>query len=158
MLLCVGVDGGPLPTLWARIINGIGMILLVGIVLLFVAIFLSLMRRRDRLPERVAKLAPSPESLAQTYQKQVKKEQTNYGPCVGLVASAYLWAMLGALLLLIDGGSLLATGSELVALDAVRHSIALGLIALLICGIVPRVLPSFSGGKIASQKLVSATL
>jgi uncharacterized protein involved in response to NO len=76
---------------------------------------------------------------------------------VGLVAGAYLWAMLGALLLMIDGGSLLATGSALVAFDAVRHSFAIGFIALLICGIAPRMLPSFSGGKIVSPKLVSAT-
>ncbi len=65
---------------------------------------------------------------------------------------------LTALLLLIDGGSVLATGSELVAFDAVRHSFAIGFIALLICGITPRLLPSFSGGKIVSPKLVSATL
>lgn len=158
ILLCVGVGGGPLPTPWADIIDGLGMALLGGVVLLFVGIFLSLMRKRGRLPERVAKLAPSPETLAQSYQKQVKKEQTHYGPFVGLVASAYLWAMLGALLLLIDGGSVLATGSELVAVDAVRHSFAIGFIALLICGIAPRMLPSFSGGKIVSPKLVSATL
>jgi uncharacterized protein involved in response to NO len=158
LLLCVGVDGGPGPSLWASTLNGIGMILLGGVVLLFVGIFLSLIRRRGQLPERVAKLAPSPETLAQTYQQQVKKEQTHYGPFVGLVASAYLWAMLGALLLLIDGGSLLATGSELVAFDAVRHSFAIGFIALLICGIAPRMLPSFSDGKIVSPRLVSATL
>lgn len=156
VLLCVGVDGGPLP--WASLLNGLGMVLLGGVVLLFVGIFLSLMRRRGQLPERVTKLAPSPQTLAHTYQEQVRKEQTHYGPFVGLVASAYLWAMIGALLLLIDGCSVLATGSELVAFDAVRHSFALGFIALLICGIAPRMLPSFSGGKIASPKLVSATL
>jgi len=39
----------------------------------------------------------------------VEKEQTHYGPFVSLVASAYLWGMLGALLLLIDGCSLLTT-------------------------------------------------
>jgi uncharacterized protein involved in response to NO len=106
----------------------------------------------------VAELAPSPETLARSYQQQVKEEQTHYGPFVGLVASAYIWAALGALLLLIDGGSLLAKGSELVAFDAVRHSFAIGFIALLICGVAPRMLPGFSGGKIASPKLVSATL
>jgi uncharacterized protein involved in response to NO len=158
ILLCAGVDGGPLPSPWASLFNGIGMILLGGVVLLFVCIFLSLMRRRGRLPERVAKLAPSPQTLAQAYQEQVTKEQTHYGPFVGVVASAYLWAMLGALLLLIDGGSVLATGGELVAFDAVRHTFAIGFIALLICGIAPRMLPSFSGGKIASPALVSATL
>jgi uncharacterized protein involved in response to NO len=158
LLLCVGVDGGLLPSPWASLLNGIGMILIGGVLLLFVGIFLSLMRRRGQLPERVARLAPSPETLAQTYQQQVKREQTNYGPFVGLVASAYLWAMSGALLLLVDGWSVLATGSEPVAFDAVRHAFAIGFIALLICGIAPRMLPSFSGGKIASPKLVSATL
>lgn len=158
LLLCVGVDGGPRPSPWMGLVEGLGMVLLGGVVLLFVGIFLSLMRRRGHVPERVAKLAPSPETMAQAYQKQMKQEQTHYGPFVGLVASAYLWAMFGALLLLIDGGSLLATGRELVAFDAVRHSFALGFIALLICGIAPRMLPSFSGGKIVSPKLVSATL
>ena len=157
-LLCVGVDGGPLPLSWTSLLNGIGMLLLGGVVLLFVGIFLSLIRRRGRLPERVGKLAPSPQTLAQTYQWQVKKEQAYYGPFVGVVASAYLWAMLGALLLLIDGGSMLVTGSLPVAFDAVRHSFALGFIALLICGIAPRMLPGFSGGKIVSPSLVSATL
>ena len=158
ILLCAGIDGGPLPLLRSSLLDGIGMLLLGGVVLLFVGIFLSLMRRRGRLPERVGKLAPSPENLAQNYQRQVKKEQTHYGPFVGIVASAYLWAMLGAVLLLIDGGGLLVTGSEPVTIDAVRHSFALGFIALLICGIAPRMLPGFSGGKMLSPRLVSATL
>ncbi|HEU0002069.1 MAG TPA: hypothetical protein VFQ36_14300 [Ktedonobacteraceae bacterium] len=158
ILLGVGVNGGPLPLPWSNLLNGIGMLLLGGVVLLFVGIFLSLIRRRGRLPERVGKLAPSPANLARNYQRQVKREQTHYGPFVGIVASAYLWAMLGAVLLLIDGGSLLFTGSLLVTFDAVRHSFALGFIALLICGIAPRMLPGFSGGKILSPGLVSATL
>jgi len=158
LLLCIGVEGGPRSSPWTGIVDGLGMVLLGGVVLLFVGIFLSLMRRRGHVPERVAKLAPSPDTLVQTYQRHVKKEQTHYGPFVGLVASAYLWAMIGALLLLIDGGSLLATGSGLVDFDAVRHSFAIGFIALLICGIAPRMLPGFSGRKIVSPSLVSATL
>lgn len=158
LLLCISVDGGPLPATWASIINGVGMLVTGGVVLLFVAIFLSLIRRRGRLPERVAKLAPSPETLAQNYQKQVRQEQTSYGPFVGLVASAYMWAMLGSLLLLIDGIGLLATGTAPLAFDAIRHSFAVGFIALLICGIAPRMLPNFSGRHIASPRLVSATL
>jgi uncharacterized protein involved in response to NO len=157
MLMSIGT-GDSLPPIWISIINGLGMVLTGGIVLLFVGIFLRLMRKRGRLPQRVARLAPKPEALAQTYKRRVRKEQTNYGPFVGLVASAYLWAMLGALFLIIDGGSELITGSEFAAFDAVRHCFALGFIALLICGIAPRMLPSFSGGKIVSPKLVSATL
>jgi uncharacterized protein involved in response to NO len=156
-LMCIGAAVSLQP-LWTSIINGLGMALTGAVVLLFVGFFLSLMRRRGHLPQRVAQLAPEPATLARTYQNQVKKEQTNYGPFVGLVASAYLWALLGALLLLIDGVYMLVTGSELVDFDAIRHSFALGFIALLICGIAPRMLPGFSGGKIVSPKLVSATL
>jgi uncharacterized protein involved in response to NO len=158
LLLCISIDGGPLPPTWARIVNGAGMLIIGCVVLLFVGIFLSLIRKRGRLPERVAKLAPSPEALARNYQKQVKQEQANYGPFVGLVASAYMWAMLGALLLLIDAIGLLATSATPLAFDAIRHSFAVGFIALLICGIAPRMLPSFSGRHIASPHLVSATL
>ncbi len=158
LLLCISVDGGPLPATWAGIINGLGMLIVGGTVLLFVGIFLSLIRKRGRLPERVAKLAPSPEALARNYQKQVKQEHVNYGPFVGLVASAYMWAMLGALLLLINGLVLLVTGTAPLAFDAIRHSFAVGFIALLICGIASRMLPSFSGRHIASPRLVSATL
>ncbi|HEV2661349.1 MAG TPA: hypothetical protein VGU68_12155, partial [Ktedonobacteraceae bacterium] len=154
-LLGVGtIDGLP----WANVINGLGMILLGGVVLLFVAIFLRLMRGRGRLPKHVARLAPKPVALAQTYQQQVKKEQADYGPFVGLVASAYLWALLGSLLLLVDGIARLVTGTPPFATDAIRHSFAIGFIALLICGIAPRMLPSFSGGHIVSPRLVSATL
>jgi uncharacterized protein involved in response to NO len=69
-----------------------------------------------------------------------------------------MWAMLGALLLLIDAIGLLATSATPLAFDAIRHSFAVGFIALLICGIAPRMLPSFSGRHIASPHLVSATL
>lgn len=157
LLLCLGsiVSGSSSGT---ALIGGLGMVLLAGVVLLFVGIFLRLVRRRGKIPERVAKLAPSPETLTHAYQRQISREHANYGPFVGLVASAYLWAMLGALLLLIDGLGVLITGREPLAFDAVRHSFALGFIALLICGIAPRMLPSFSGGTIVSPKLVGATL
>jgi uncharacterized protein involved in response to NO len=42
--------------------------------------------------------------------------------------------------------------------DAARHSLAVGFIALLICGVAPRMLPGFSGGRIRSARLVTATL
>jgi uncharacterized protein involved in response to NO len=155
--ICIGA-AHTLQSLWAGVVSALGMLLIGAVVLLFVGFFLSLMRKRGRLPQRVARLAPEPAALARTYQHQVKKEQTSYGPFVGLVASAYLWALLGALLLLADGGYMLATGHALLDFDAIRHSFALGFISLLICGIAPRMLPGFSGGKIVSPRLVSATL
>ncbi len=44
------------------------------------------------------------------------------------------------------------------AIDAIRHSLAVGFITLLICGVAPRMLPGFSEGSIASPAFVSATL
>lgn len=158
VLLCVGSVSTAQPLLNTNILSGLGMVLTGSVILLFVSLFFQLMYKRGRLPQRVAQLAPSPDTLTQAYQQQVKMERTNYGPFVALVASAYSWAILGSLLLLIDGASLLLTGTPLVALDAIRHSFAVGFIALLICGVAPRMLPSFSGGAIVSPKLVSATL
>jgi hypothetical protein len=40
----------------------------------------------------------------------------------------------------------------------VRHSLALGFVALLLCGVAPRLIPGFSGGQIVSPRLVQATL
>ncbi len=40
------------------------------------------------------------------------------------------------------------------AIDAIRHSLSVGFITLLICGIAPRMLPGFSGGNIASPALL----
>lgn len=152
-LLTIGNAMG-LPPYWA----GLGMALIGGVMLFFVGTFLRLMSKRGRLPERVAQLAPEPKERQGNYQRRVKKEQGQYGPFVGLVASAYLWALIGALFLLIDGIGTLTTGTALFAIDAIRHSFALGFIALLICGIAPRMLPSFSGHQIVSPRLVSATL
>ncbi len=66
--------------------------------------------------------------------------------------------LLGAALLVVDGLALAFASMPPVALDATRHALAVGFIALLICGIAPRMVPGFSGGHIASPLLVSATL
>jgi hypothetical protein len=133
--------------------------LLMGIVLLiFISVFMRMMRTRGSLPEKVVRLAPSPEAVKQNYQKRVSAERNTYGPFVALVASAYIWALLGSVLLIVDGLSVLFGQTPFFTIDAIRHSLAVGLITLLICGISPRMLPGFSGGKIASPVLVTATL
>ncbi|HVB22405.1 MAG TPA: hypothetical protein VNG51_10700 [Ktedonobacteraceae bacterium] len=154
LLICIGI----LTTPAANWLQGVGMTLLGVALLFFIAVFLRLMRKRGRLPQKVAKLAPQPEAVAQSYKAQVSHERNAYGPFVALVASAYMWAMLGGVLLVSDGLALLLQGSPLFALDAMRHSLAVGFIALLICGIAPRMIPGFSGGSIASPRLVTATL
>ena len=145
-------------TLFSRILTDVGM-LLIGLVLLtFTIVFMRMMSIRGRLPRKVAQLAPSPEAAAQTYKKKISGERSAYGPFVALVASAYLWAMLASALLIADGLTLFFAGAPFFAIDAIRHSLAIGFITLLICGIAPRMLPGFSGKKIASPTLVSATL
>lgn len=153
-LLCLGT----LPLAWAAWLEGAGMCLAGGTLLLFICAFLLLMRTRGRLPQRVGQLAPHPQTLAQSYRRQVSHESRTYGPFVTLVGSAYLWAALGGALLVVNGIGLLLHGSPIISMDAIRHCLALGFIALLICGIAPRMLPGFSGGKIVSAKLVHATL
>ncbi|MBE3561388.1 MAG: hypothetical protein IMW89_19530 [Ktedonobacteraceae bacterium] len=158
LLMCIGTGSSVLPQFWLNGIGGLGMILMGAVILLFIGIFLRLMRARGRVPQSISRLSPSPEAMAHSYQRQIKTEQTNYGPFVALVASSYLWAMLGGLLLLFDGAALLFTGTQPVAIDAIRHSFAIGFIALLICGVAPRMLPSFAGNNIVSPHLVTATL
>jgi hypothetical protein len=145
-------------TPFSRILTGIGMLLIGLVLIVFTTVFIRMMSIRGRLPRKVTQLAPSPEAATQTYKKKISTERNAYGPFVALVASAYLWAILASALLIVDGLTLLFAGAPFFALDAIRHSLAVGFITLLICGIAPRMLPGFSGKKIASPALVSATL
>ena len=158
VLVSVGMLASSQQTAWPGVLNGAGM-LLVGIVLLiFISVFMRMMRTRGSLPEKVARLAPSPKAAIRNYQKRVSVERNTYGPFVALVASAYIWALLGSILLIVDGLFMLFGQTPFFAIDAIRHSLTVGFITLLICGISPRMIPGFSGGKIASPALVSATL
>ena len=142
---------------WSGRVSGLGFALLGGVVLAFIGVFLRMMRTRGRLPDRVTQLASAPEAAARSYQRQIARERNTYGPFVALVTSSYLWAFLGSLLLVIYGVALLSGVTPPFTLDAIRHSFAIGFIALLICGIAPRMIPGFSGQQIASAGLVSAT-
>ena len=151
-LALIGIGGG---IVW---LQGLGTALLGAVLLIFVSLFMRLMRTRGKLPQRVSQLAPQPEAAAHHYRAQISGDRSNYGPFVALVASAYTWAILGGVLLVIDGIARLLGTSAPFSPDAARHSLALGFIALLICGIAPRMVPGFSGGRILSAKLVAATL
>ncbi len=154
-LACVGLI---LPAGSSARVYGLGSLLVGCALVLFVAVFLRLMRARGRLPRRVAQLAPSPETVARAYREKVRAEAASHGPFVPLVASAYIWALFGGVLFAVNGLALLTSGTAPIPADGARHSLALGFIALLICGIAPRMVPGFSGGHIASARLVSATL
>ncbi len=158
MLAAIGTWAGTQTGAWSARIFGAGLLLVGAAILVFIGVFLRMMRRRGRLPERVSRLAPQPEEAARTYKRQVAHERHFYGPFVGLVASAYLWAMLGSLLLVSDGIALALGGTAPFALDAIRHSFAIGFIALLICGISARMISGFSGQQIASPALVHVML
>lgn len=155
LLLCMG-------TLWpvafgARL-AGVGMFAIGAALLAFVGIFLRMMRLRGELPQTVRSLAPQPEAVARGYRRQVAAQRASFGPFVALVASAYMWALAGGALLVIDGAFGIVGASLPIPVDAARHSLAVGFIALLICGIAPRMVPGFSGGHIRSPALVAATL
>ncbi|HET7638696.1 MAG TPA: hypothetical protein VFK47_08150, partial [Ktedonobacteraceae bacterium] len=158
VLISIGTLAGSQPSAWPGALNGLGMLLMGGVLLIFISVFMRMLRTRGRLPEKVARLAPSPEAAVRNYQKHVSDERNAYGPFVALVASAYVWALLGGVLLVVDGLTMLFGQTPFFALDAIRHSLAVGFVTLLICGISPRMIPGFSGGKIASPGLVSATL
>lgn len=151
-LMLIGINSG---VGW---LAGLGAALVGAVLLVFVGLFIRLMRTRGKLPQRVSKLAPQPEAAAYNYRRQVSTDRNAYGPFVALVASAYTWAIVGGALLLLGGVWQLAGAAAPFSPDAARHSLALGFIALLICGIAPRMVPGFSGGRIRSAKLVTATL
>lgn len=157
-LACVGAGESGLPSAWPGALYGVRLLAMGVVVILFVGVFVRMMRTRGRLPERVRQLSPAPETSQRAYQAQVSREKGAYGPFVAIIATAYLWAAFGALLLVIDGLALVLGSPLPVSLDAARHSFAVGFIALLISGIAPRMLPGFSGGRIVAPGLVRATL
>ncbi|HEV2236179.1 MAG TPA: hypothetical protein VGR57_05905 [Ktedonobacterales bacterium] len=157
-LAALGALGGAVPGEWSGMAHGLGLAAIGAVLVFYVAVFTRLMRRRGWLPARVSRLAPAPEAAAARYRAQVGAERAAYGPYVALVASAYLWAMLGGALYVVDGAAEALGLAAPFNPDAARHSLAVGFIALLICGVAPRMLPGFSGGRIRSPQLVAATL
>ncbi len=157
-LTAIGLIGSSQQTTWPAVLNGLGMLLMGIVLMIFITIFMRMMRTRGSLPEKVARLAPSPDAATRNYKKHINAERNAYGPFVALVASAYMWALLASVLLMVDGVFMLFGQAPFFAIDAIRHTLAVGFIKLLICGISPRMIPGFSGGKIMSPALVSTTL
>ena len=139
-------------------LNGLGLLVIGIVLLLFICYFLHLMRKRGQLPRSVTMHAPQPEALVERARQRRDEERRRYGPYVALIGSAYLWAAFGGVLLVIDGCASLLFGILPVAVDAIRHSFAVGFITLLICGISVRLVPGFSSKMIRSPRLVMATL
>jgi len=139
-------------------IHGLGLALMGAALMTFLVIITRMMTRRGHLPAQVRKLAPTPEQVAQNYTRHISAERARYGPYVALIISAYCWALLAGILLVVDGVALALTLSTPVTLDAPRHSIAVGFIALLLAGVSVRMIPGFSGGNIRSPRLVTALL
>ena len=143
---------------WGPLATGLGWVALGAALLIFFGYCVALMRRRGRMPAHLARRSPTPNHMRRTYRLHILTQEQKFGPFVALIASAYLWGALAALLLLVDGAVLLASGTIAIPLDAIRHSLALGFITLLICGIAPRMLTGFFGANIRSAGLVTATL
>lgn len=139
-------------------ISGLGLLLIGVVMLVFTGYFLYLMGHRTQIPSKITALAPNPELMQQRAQQRRREERQKYGPYVALIGSAYLWASLGAILMVIDGIATLLFGTHLFSADVIRHSFAVGFITLLICGISVRLVPGFSSKAIRSAGLVTATL
>ncbi len=156
-LLVLGTIASSQIGTWASLAASGGTVL-VGLVLVaYVALFVWLMRaRRRRSPGATA--GANPHGTRKQRLGRVSTLPLAYGPFVLLVASAYTWALVGGVSMLINGGVGIVGGTPPIDPDAVRHSITVGYVALLICGVSPRMVPGFSHGRIASPKLVRATL
>jgi uncharacterized protein involved in response to NO len=154
----MGTLSGAVPTLFSTICIGLGWLGIGGAVLACVSVLLPMIRSRGSMPIHLTQLSPTPERMTYAYQAQIAAHRAVYGPFVPLIVSAYLWAALAAVLLLINSFTLLTTGTSVVPIDAIRHSLTIGFITLLVCGIAPRMLTAFAGKNIASPKLVIATL
>ena len=129
---------------WLRVMSGFGMILLAIVLLIFIAVFLSAMRLRERLQRY------TPQDMTRP------GVATTYGPFVWLIASSYLWAALGALLLGVNGVASVLGMPPFLSPDAMNYSFASGFIALLLAGVSVRMFPDFSGLQIAGSIWVTA--
>lgn len=131
---------------WLSVMSGFGMIVLASVLFIFIAVFLSAMRLRERLIRRdvSSQMMTQPDPIVRAS-----------GPFVLLIASSYLWAGLGALLLGIDGVASMLGNAPFLAPEAMRYSFALGFIALLLTGVSVRMFPDFSGLKIAGSTWVT---
>jgi uncharacterized protein involved in response to NO len=154
-LLLVGTAASGQSGTWAGVVASAGSVLLGATLVGYVALFVWLMRARERHVPRAPAATRPPQAGGA---RHVSTMPLAYGPFVSLVASAYLWALVGGALLLIDGVVGIIGSAPPINPDAVRHSITVGYVALLICGVSPRMIPGFSRGRIASPRLVRATL
>jgi hypothetical protein len=158
LLYLSGMIAGSSGQAWGALATDLGWIALGAALLTFFGYCVALMRRRGQMPAHLARRSPTPNHMRRAYRLHVLTQEQKFGPFVGLIATAYLWGALAALLLLIDGVVALASETIMVPLDAIRHSLALGFLTLLICGIAPRMLTGFSGANIRSAGLVAATI
>jgi hypothetical protein len=157
-LAVLGSALGQAPGAAAGRLTGLGLAIMGAVLVGFITLFARLMSGRGRLPQKVRALAPQPEQVARSYRERVAKERATFGPYVRLVVSAYIWALVAGVLLLLDGVALALGANAPFTLDAARHSLAVGFIALLLAGVSVRMIPGFSGGHIASPRWVVALL
>lgn len=139
-------------------LSGLGLALLGLAMMAFILVVGRMMSLRGRLPSQVRQLAPAPEQVARNYARHISDERARFGPYVALIASAYFWALVAGALFAMDGLALAFGASAPASLDAARHSVAVGFIALLLAGVSVRMIPGFSGGTIATPRLVRTLL
>ncbi len=139
-------------------VQGWGYLFIGGSAVTFIGVFMQMMLQRGKTPPKIASLAKDPVKLQANYRNQLSLQKQSYGPFVGLVASAYLWALIGAVSSIIIAAGLIFQQTFWLPIDASRHSFTMGFIAMLIGGISARMIPGFSGGMLRSAKYITAML
>lgn len=81
-----------------------------------------------------------------------------YGRFEWLLYSAYGWLTLGALFFTVNGGALLLSRPRPIPTDAVRHTITVGFITMLILGMAVRMVPGFGSHKPAKPGWVDGLI
>lgn len=135
-----------------RVLEGAGAI---GIAVALVAYTLLLdVLTRLRAPWVIAKLPGLPVDVRRPTRTGLP-DRGEYGRFEWLVYSAYVWQLVGAVLLGANGATDLAGRSPLFSPDAARHAFGMGFITLLICGMAIRMIPGFNRGRLAFPRAVT---
>ena len=111
LLYLLGMIAGPFGQAWGPQATGLGWVALGAALLIFFGYCVALMRRRGQMPAHLVQRSPTPNHMRRAYRLHVLTQEQKFGPFVALIASAYLWGALAALLFLIDGVALLASGT-----------------------------------------------
>lgn len=125
----------------------------IGVSLIAFTLLLDLLTRRRAA--WVASRLPMQSTGTRPPTRPGLPDRGEYGRFEWLVYGAYVWQMLGAILLAINGAADLLGRAPLVSPDAARHAFTMGFLTLLILGMAVRMIPGFLRTRLAFPSLVT---